>query len=160
MSASASGEWLARHRPQAWGSWPQALPPARHRARPRSSHPPTMARQGGAHPMAGVVQRLPWATSRPDPKISSTGWGRYIYRPPPQMGSPWPTLRFMHKICRKIRNEALRYPYRLTQRPNLPIILKDSPKSGQKWLKPINLPRAIQPAGARVAQKARRISPR
>ena len=43
MSASASAEWLARHRPQAWGIWPQALPPApMHRARPRSYHAPPM----------------------------------------------------------------------------------------------------------------------
>ena len=95
MSASASGEWLARHRPQAWASWPQALPPA-----PLHRHGPR--RMARAHTMAGVVQLLTGATSRPNPKHSSTGWGRCRYRPPPQIRQPWPTLRFMHKICREI----------------------------------------------------------
>lgn len=148
-----------------------ALPPdplRRHGPR-RSPRAHTMPRpmpapaQGSSAPMPAqrrIAPMLRWTTSISFSKRSSTGWGRCRCRPPPQMGSPWPTLRFMHKICREIQNEALRYPYRLTRRPNLPIILKDSPKSGQKWLKPINLPRATQPAVARVARKAQRTSPR
>ena len=152
----------ARHGPRHGPSGPRpCLPPGIGQGR---DHPMPRHRlgveQGGAHPMAGVVQPFTGATSRPNPKHSSTGWGRCRYRPPPQMGSPWPTLRFMHKICREIQNEALRYPYRLTARPNPLIFCSDSPKFGQKWLKPINLPRAIQPAVARVARKAQRTSPR
>jgi len=90
---------------------PVPLPPApMHRARrtPRAHTMPALAYAPALIPWPGLYSCLQGQHRCWLWKHSSTGWGRCRYRPPPQMGSPWPTLRFMHKICREIQNEALR----------------------------------------------------
>jgi len=67
------------------------------------------------------------------PFRSSTGWGRYKHRPPPQTGRIKSILRCLHKIFKIPQNgpcAARNATHILTPRPNMPIIHGDSPKYG------------------------------
>jgi hypothetical protein len=164
------GAWLARHGAASSRPCPTArlaaIPQPRKAQGPRSYH-------GPPHASPGAGPQRPHASAAPDcthvaldnidvdfENILRRGGVDIFIGPPHKWDRPGRPCPSRTKFAGKSQNKALRYPYRLTQRPNLPIILKDSPKSGQKWLKPINLPRATQPAVARVALKAQRTSPR
>jgi hypothetical protein len=66
-------------------------------------------------------------------KLFSTGWGRYRYRPAPQMGRIKLILRATPKFSGKSKTKpcaALNARHMLTPSTDQPIILADSPKYG------------------------------
>ena len=143
------------HGPKAHGPTPQA--PRSSHARPRAAPIPCLA------PLLTrliPIRMSAGATSSWHPKHSSTGWGRYIYRPPPQMGHAKASLPCPHQNSWEIQKRSLALGYRLTARPNPPIFCSDSPKSGVKWLIVTNLLRETLPAVAVAVLKAQRTSPR